>query len=145
MGAKLSVLRACRRLLRPGGRLAFYTIVISPGLSEADYRRARQAGPSAVASRRDHEAMLRAAGFTKVATADVTPDFLGTARAWLETQERYGPQLRVSVGEAPFEERQEESRALVAAIEGGLLRRALFVAQRPRGRLQPPTGRKRVG
>lgn len=127
------MLRACRRLLRPGGRLAFYTIFIPQGLSEADYRRAtRAAGPSVTSRRREQRDLLRSAGFAEVAETDVTDEFLRITRALLEARERHAPELRESEGESEFARNHTWRRARVAAIEGGLLRRSLFVAERPR-------------
>jgi len=113
--------------------MAFYTIFIPPGLSTADYRRAARSGPSAVTSRRREQAdLLRAAGFARVREVDVTAEFLTTTRAWLDARSRFEAELRESDGAALFEERQEDSRRQAKAIEDGLLRRALFVAERPR-------------
>ncbi len=120
-------------MLRPGGRLAFYTIFIPPGLSEAAYRRARETGPSGVASRRRAQPeLLRSAGFVRVSEIKLTFEFLHIARAWLEARERHAAELRQSEGESQFEQKQAEDRREVEAIEAGLLRRSLFVAQRPR-------------
>ncbi len=125
------MLRACRRLLRPGGRIAFCTIFISPGLSEPDYRRAARAGPTAVTSRRREQAeLLRLAGFVQIRETDLTADFLRTARAWYQARQRYAAPLIESEGEASFKERQDDSLAQLRGIEAGLLRRSLFVAQR---------------
>ncbi len=127
------MLRACRRLLRPGGRIAFYTIFIPQGLSEADYRRAARAGaPSVTSRRREQPDLLRSAGFAEIAETDVTDDFLRIARALLEARDRHASELRESEGESEFTKEQAERRARVAAIDGGLLRRSLFVAERPR-------------
>ncbi len=127
------MLRACRRLLRPGVRLAFYTFFIPQGLSEADYRRAaRAAGPSVTSRRREQRDLLRSAGFAEIAETDVTDEFLRTARAWLEARERHAAELRQSEGESQFEQKQAEDRGQIEAIEAGLLRRSLFVAERPR-------------
>ena len=131
MRAKLSVLRACRRLLRPGGRLGFYTIYIPPGLPEDAYRRAVLAGPEAVVSRRDHLPLLRSAGFANISETDVTPEFLRVARTYLEARKRHADELRRSEGDAEFDRMQVERRDRVAAIEAGLLRRSLFLARRP--------------
>ena len=127
------MLRACRRLLRPGGSLAFYTIFIPPGLSEAAYRRARALGPSGVASRRRApQELLRSAGFVRISETKLAAEFLRIARAWLEARERHAAELRQSDGESQFEQKQAEDRREVEAIEAGLLRRSLFVAERPR-------------
>ena len=78
-----SVLRACRRLLRPGGRTAYFTIFTTPGLSKSDHRRAVRLGPRAVASRQGQAELLEAAGFTSIDVRDVTKVFLETAHRWL--------------------------------------------------------------
>ena len=127
------MLRACKRLLRPAGRVAFYTIFVPSGLSPAEYRRAARAGPSAVTSRgREQADLLRSAGFTGVREIDVTEAFLRATRAWYEARARYAGQLSEAEGEASFRERQRDYRLQAQAIESGLLRRALFVAERPR-------------
>ena len=125
------MLRACRRLLRPAGRIAFYTIFIPSGLSQAEYRRAARAGPSAVTSHgRQQPDLLRSAGFTGVREIDVTAAFLRATRAWHEARARYAGQLSQAEGEASFRERQRDYHLQARAIEGGLLRRSLFVAER---------------
>ena len=125
------MLRACRRALRPGGRIAFYTIFIPGGLSEDAYQRAVLAGPRAVASPQEHQAMLRSAGLTEIDEVDVTEEFLRLSRHWMEARQRHAAALRKSEGDAEFDRSQTEKRAMVAAIETGLLRRSLFIARRP--------------
>lgn len=126
------MLRACQRLLKPGGRLAFYTIFATPGLSEAEYRRARRSGPNHLSTRRiDHRDLIASAGLRLLAERDLTPQFLRTARAWYDGRRRYEAALRQSDGDAVFEERQQDAVAQIRAIEAGLLKRALFVATRP--------------
>lgn len=126
------MLRACRRALRPGGRLAFYTILASPDLSDADYRRALRLGPPGVASgKRGQQQLLHSAGFVEVSEADLTVEFLRIARERLAARERHAPALRQSEGESQFEQKQAKDRREVEAIEAGLLRRSLLVAKRP--------------
>ena len=108
--------------------MGFFTIFIPDGLSERDYSRAMQAGPTFVSTRRrDHAEMLRAAGFGSIQHIDLTDEFLATTRAWLDRRERFREELAAAEGEANFEERQTDSRAQLAGIEEGLLRRSLFV------------------
>jgi hypothetical protein len=125
------VLRACRRLLRPGGRIGFYTIHEPPGLSPAARRRARAAGPRAVATRSDHQRLLRAAGFGDITELDVTPAFAATAAAWLAETEPHVEALARLEAPGAFQQRQADRRSMLAAIRAGLLRRALLLARTP--------------
>ena len=119
-------------VLRPGGRMAFYTIFVAEGLSEADYRRATRARPLvATYRRREHRDLLQAAGFVDVVQTDLTEDFLRTARGWYEGRQRYAAELMEAGGEASFRELQADSLEQVEKLEAGLLRRSLFVARRP--------------
>lgn len=117
-------------MLKPGGRIAFYTIFVPGGLTDREYRRAARAGPRSVATRRQHQEMLRSAGFVDIQEQDVTPEFLRTARGWVQARKRYAADLRKSLGESEFAQKQSESRANISAIESGLLRRSLFTAKR---------------
>jgi cyclopropane fatty-acyl-phospholipid synthase-like methyltransferase len=128
------VLRACRRLLRPAGRIGFYTIVESPGLSPAARRRARAAGPRAVAMRSDHHRLLRAAGFHDITERDVTPAFAATAAAWLAETEPHTDELARLEPPGAFAQRQADRRRMLAAIHAGLLRRVLLLARIDEGR-----------
>ncbi len=124
------MLRACRRLLRSGGLLAFYTIYVPNGLSEPDYKRALVSGPSAVSTRRkDHQELLASAGFSRVEETDLTRDFLRTSRAWYDGRGRFADQLRAAEGSDAFDERRQDSQQQIEAIEAGLLRRSLFICQ----------------
>jgi hypothetical protein len=108
--------------------MGFFTIFIAPGLSERDYKRALSAGSAEVSSRgRDHRELLTTAGFETIEQIDLTPEFRETARAWLDARERYAEELAAAEGEERFEERQRDNRAQLAAIEDGLLHRALFI------------------
>ena len=125
------MLRASRRLLRPGGRTAYFTIFPAPGLSKRDHRRAVRLGPRAVRSSKDQEELLEAAGFTRIIVMDVTQDFLETARRWLTHASELDGELRSVLGDALFDEQQADRQDLITAIEDGLLCRSLFVGTRP--------------
>jgi cyclopropane fatty-acyl-phospholipid synthase-like methyltransferase len=126
VNAKVSVLRASRRLLRRRGRLAFFTITVAEGLSAANQRRARLDGPPS-AEGPPVSALLRRVGFTTVSEVDVTADYLATASAWVAARERHREAIRPLDPET-YDDRMEQGRAAVAAIEDGLLRRSLHVA-----------------
>jgi len=118
-------------VLRPDGRLAFFTIFIPPGLSEDAYQRALAAGPPELRHRHNHQTMLASAGFADISETDVTDEFLEIARRWFDARKRRASELKAAIGESEFLRSQTESQATIAAIEAGLLRRSLFVARRP--------------
>jgi hypothetical protein len=123
------VLRASKRLLRPGGRLAFFTIQVVPGLSAADQERAVTAGPPSVASK-DTGQLLVQAGFAEVWEQDVSAAYLVTARAWRAARLEYRDELR-PLDPAAYDERMTHGAEAIEAIERGWLRRTLHVARRP--------------
>jgi cyclopropane fatty-acyl-phospholipid synthase-like methyltransferase len=123
------VLRASHRLLRPRGRLAFFTISVTPGLASADRRRAVAAGPPAPTGP-DLTDGLRRYGFIDVREIDVTSDYLETARAWRAARIRHRDELR-PVDPEVYDERLDKGEQAIAAIEAGLLRRTLHVAHTP--------------
>lgn len=124
------MLRACARLLRPGGRTALFTITVAEGLDAAMHRRAARAGPRAVVSRYPTGDLLRRAGYVDVRELDVTEDYRRTAEGWLVQTEKHRDGLRV-VDPAAYDERVTDLREAVAAITDGLLRRTLLVATAP--------------
>lgn len=124
------MLRAGRLVLRRGGRTAFYSIFIPPGLTAPDHRRAVRRGPPAVATSSEYRSLLRSARFVEVEEVDVTAAYLDTARAWLRHGEEFQIELAALQPSGDFADRLARRRAAIAAIEGGLLRRALFLGTR---------------
>jgi len=114
--------------------MGFYTIVESPGLSPAARRRARAAGPRAVAMRSDHHRLLAAAGFRDVTEIDVTDAFAATAAAWLAETDPHVEELARLEPPGAFAQRQADRRHMLAAIHAGLLRRVLLLARTDEGR-----------
>jgi cyclopropane fatty-acyl-phospholipid synthase-like methyltransferase len=134
---KLAMLTASRRLLRPGGRTAFFTIHLPAQLPPAARRRAIEAGPPAVDFRgRDYMSLLRSAGFVEVEQLDVTSAYRSTHQAWLRHAHAMADELERAEPPGAFAQRVEEHLAVGAAIDDGLLRRSLFVA-RNRSRTRP--------
>lgn len=125
------MLRACRRLLRPGGRTAFFTIHLSPGLKGDDARRGKEAAPGKTYARKDYATLLRSAGFTEIEATDVTDEYLRFTGRLLEVNGRHEKALRAAAGDEMFENRQTRREGAIRGIQAGLLRRSLFVARRP--------------
>jgi hypothetical protein len=111
--------------------MAFTTIHVTRGLDQAARRRAGRSGPRAVATRSTYPRLLRAAGFVDVDEHDVTAAFIDTARAWIDLREDHAADLAPLEPPGSFAERQRNNRTQLAAIEEGLLRRALISATRP--------------
>ena len=131
LAPKLSVLRACRRLLRPGGRVAFTTIWVAPGLAPAAHRRAVRAGPWHVGSRRPYVDLLAQAGFVDVVEHDATDAYAATQQAWCDAEVAHADELRRLLGDEGFAAAQGERRRTRAAIADGLLGRSLLAATAP--------------
>jgi hypothetical protein len=88
-------------------------------------------GPRAVRSNREPWDLLDAAGFSDIEVTDLTKAFLETARGWYEHSSELERDLRVTVGDAEFDQQQSDRKEMITAIEEGLLSRANVVAARP--------------
>jgi cyclopropane fatty-acyl-phospholipid synthase-like methyltransferase len=130
LGPKLAMLRACRDLLRPLGRMAFTTILVAPGLDATEHRRAVRAGPWQVLARRPYPELVEQAGFTDVVDVDVSEDYGRIQAAWLGATEARADEVRRLLTDAEFRTAQSDRRRARAAIEEGLLRRSLITATR---------------
>src|SRR3954465_3466284 len=116
------------RLLRPGGRLAFTTIHLAPGLTPAQRRRGSVSGPPAVVGP-DGRDLLDRSGFDVVQAEDVTAEFLATVTAWRATRIRHRDKLRALDPQA-YADRTPTNTIEIDAVKAGLLRRSLYVATR---------------
>jgi cyclopropane fatty-acyl-phospholipid synthase-like methyltransferase len=143
LGPKLTVLRACQRLLRPGGRLAFTTIHVAPGLDDRQRRRARRAGPVGVATRAEYPTLIARAGFADIVQVDLTSDYATTERVWSKVAEQRAEAMRRLTSDAEFAESQANRRLASDAITAGLRRRSLFTARHPL--TTPTTGPRSLG
>ena len=126
------MLRALKRLLRPGGRIAYTTIFVTPGLDPKRRRQAQRSGPRAAGSRSDQRQLLISAGFTDIDVVDLTIEWARAARGWIDGWAANEAELSARESPAAFAQRQRERRTQLRAIDDGLLRRALFSAARPR-------------
>jgi len=109
--------------------MAFHVILVASGVSEQDRARAVAAGPLNVSASASYPDLLALAGFSEIDEVDLTDQFRVTAAAWLHESARVAEQLEEVFGSEAYRQTQQERAETLAAIEGGLLRRSLFVAQ----------------
>lgn len=132
LGPKLRTLSATRRLLRPGGRTAFFVIHLGSGLTVAEIRAAAAVAPPAVRTRRlDYRALLRSAGFVEVVQIDVTATYAATHRAWLRYVHAFRAELAAAESPEAVDADLARRTTTLDLIEHGVLRRSLLLAQRP--------------
>ena len=124
------MLRASRRALRPGGRLAFHTIELATGLSPTERRRALAAGPPAVALRTSYPSLLGSAGFSGVDATDLTDEYAATQRRLLDAMRHHDSALRDALGDDTVDDGLLRRRDTLDAISAGLLCRTQYVATR---------------
>ena len=125
------MLRACHRALKPGGRIAYYNILIDDSLPAAERRQIAKDTPDGVYTRAQQQGLLRSAGFTRVQETDVSAEFLRVQRALLDANERHARGVRRALGADAFNDRQGRRERTIRALEAGTRRRSLLVAERP--------------
>lgn len=124
------MLRATLRVLKPGGRVGFRTILASPGIGKREWELAADLSPHAGAGP-GYLVMLRDAGFARVETVDVTRDFVATVNAWLEAWDDHETDIVSIMGREDYEERMLRRRNVLRATQLGVLQRQLVTGQRP--------------
>jgi len=77
--------------------------------------------------------LLRRAGFVDVAEIDGTDEFRAVAKELIDQWAKHRDALTAVYGEHEYESRQDARRLELRAIEGGLLRRSLFIGSRHSG------------
>lgn len=126
--AKLSVLKECRRIARPNGRMVFTTISITSGLSPAAYERAAAAGPSFKVLDTEYAPMLQQTGWRLTNYIDLTSEYAAAMHHMLREEESRADALVPLFGEAEFADRLARRRRTAQALDENLLRRELFGA-----------------
>ncbi len=126
---KLGVLRACRRVAREGARTAFTVIALAPSLADSERQIAIASGPTFVDVPNDYAVLLGQSGWYLQERMDLTAEFLQSMRTELEGMQARADALAKVFGSDAFAERMRRRQATIAAVDVGLLRRELFVAQ----------------
>lgn len=128
------MLRANHRVLRQGGRVGFWTIHPTAGISARDRRRANEIGPPGCGLRSPHENLLTSAGFVDIDAVDASQEYAATIRGWLAAWAAREKRVRAAIGDAEHDRRVTNRTAALAAVEEGILSRTMYVARRPDAR-----------
>lgn len=125
------MLRACNRVLKPGGIIASFVIAVTYGLTDRETARAIEAGPSHVEAGPGYRALMVAAGFETVTETDITDDFLRTSLSWVREWDADAAEISPIMGADAFADHQADRRRAIESIERGLLRRYLIGGRKP--------------
>jgi hypothetical protein len=118
------VLRGCRRVLKPGGRLVF-TVVAT---TNADTPPPANVLDDFVSPVSDYLPLVEAAGFTSIEHSDITEAFHTIMLLWLETAADLETDLRSALGDEVYDDKLQSRQETLRATEAGDLRRLLFSA-----------------
>lgn len=125
---KLAVLKACREVICSGGNMAFSVILITPGLTGADYRKAVESGPSFIAADDDYPNLIHAAGWNLLEQIDLSADFFSTLGVMRNNELENADDLEDLLGGEETERRLRRTGESIYGVEHGLIRRELFHA-----------------
>jgi SAM-dependent methyltransferase len=127
--SKLSVLRECRRIVRPGGVMVFTVISVSPGLSPSNHTRALNNAPEFVEADQDYPTLLKAAGWEVSEKVDQTGDYEDSCVRQVEADKSYAHELGELLGPREAAERLANWHFKLSAVRDGLCVRDLFVCR----------------
>ncbi len=125
---KLSVLRACRGVIHASGEMVFSVILISPGLSRADYQRALEGGPSFMSAQHSYPDLLQKSAWEMIDQVDLSAEFLDTLQVILKNEHKFADDLETLLGKDETLMRLNRTESYINTLEQGLIRRVLFHA-----------------
>ena len=123
---KLAVLKACREVVNPQGRMVFTVILTTPGLSDSAYLKAVESGPSFVAAEDSYPNLIAAAGWDLVEQIDLSAEFLKTLQVMLENELLYADDLENLLGKEEALRRLTRTNESIYGLEHDLIKRELF-------------------
>ena len=123
---KLAVLKSCRRAVRADGKMVFSVILITPGLSAADYERGVASGPPFIESAAPYPEMLGQAGWDITEHRDLTAEYLVSVVKMLDKLETHAEEIAELFGDDDASHERARRSATITGLGAGLLRRELF-------------------
>lgn len=130
---KQGVLAECRRVVRPGGLMAFSVIYVIDGLTPDARAAALETAPEFTEAAAGYPEMAAATGWEFRSRQDLSIRFAENCRRKIEVEESLRETLEPLLG-VDFDTRQARMRRRIAVLEKGHLKRELFLtAPRPLG------------
>jgi ubiquinone/menaquinone biosynthesis C-methylase UbiE len=124
---KREVLAECRRVIRPGGRMAFSVIYIAPSLSPMDHAAAIATAPAFAESDKSYPTMISETGWSIRQRHDLTSEFMANCRKKVSAEESLRAELEPLTSAASFDARHARYRRRIGVLERRHIRRELFV------------------
>ena len=119
---KATVLAECRRVLRPGGRLAFTDWIARPRLGDLERRRLREWMAATTLQTMDgYRALLGRAGFTTVRAEDLSDEWRPILRSRREMYRALRDETIARFGEPWYHDYQHVYGFFVSLVEDGKL------------------------
>jgi sarcosine/dimethylglycine N-methyltransferase len=126
---KAATLAECRRVLLPGGRLAFSDWIAKPRLSDGERRRLDEWMAAVTLQSIDsYKALLTGAGFVSVGAEDLSQEWSGILRRRLEMFRGLRADTVARLGTARYDEYDQLYTFFVKLVEDGKLGGARFSA-----------------
>ena len=126
---KEKLLKTIRSLIKNNGLMLFSVISISPKLSQSDYILALEAAPLFVETSQPYASLLKQCGWELSYSKDLTKEYLSSVELQLLNEKKNKKKLELQIGAGETKALLTYRRATKNALEKGLIRRNIFVAQ----------------
>ncbi|HTC65208.1 MAG TPA: class I SAM-dependent methyltransferase [Candidatus Saccharimonadales bacterium] len=128
---RLQLLRECRRVMKPGARLAFSdALVVNGAITNEEIAARSSIGYYIFVPRGENERLIQEAGFTFVQALDTTQQAAEISQRWRDARAKRMTALQQMEGEANFEGLQKFLSRVHTLTSSGRLARFLYVAEK---------------